>query len=116
MTGAPSVFQRYLAIWNGEAALDELDAIVTSSYVGHIGSRTRTLAELKEDIAEYRARAPGVVFEIEHQFGAGEFVATRVAARVMDPREQTIRGINISRWDGELLAEEWAVWEQLDSD
>lgn len=107
---------RYLAIWQGEAALDELDALLTPGYVGHMGSRSRNVTQLKHDIDAYRASASGVRFHIQHRFSEGPFVATRVTAtavRSSDGVELVAAGLNISRWEGDRLAEEWAVWEPL---
>jgi len=112
-------FARLLDVWNGEAALDELDALVSASYRGHLGSRERDLARLKQDIAEYRERVPGVRFSVEHQFGQDEDLATRLTAHAPAGEAGTptaISGLNISRWDNGLLAEEWAVWEAFDVD
>jgi hypothetical protein len=102
-------------VWNGEAEVDLLDDLVTSTYVGHIGLRDRDLSRLKEDIAAYRAASPGVRFRIEHRFSDGAYVATRVTAHAPGEdeaeRAPMAVGLNISRWEGGLLAEEWAVWE-----
>lgn len=106
----------YLAVWQGEADLAELDRLVTPSYVGHMGAGSRDLAQLKGDIAAYRAAAEDVRFHVEHRFGNDPFVATRVSAtaiRRSDGARLVAAGLNISRWDGDLLAEEWAVWEPL---
>lgn len=89
---------------------------MASTFVGHIGDRTRDLAQLKRDIAAYRASADNVRFQIEQQFSSGDFVATRVSASAMrssDGARLVATGINISRSDGGRLAEEWAVWEPL---
>ena len=115
MSSSTPPWDRLLAIWNGEADLDDLDDLVTAEYVGHIGSRARDVERLKQDIVAYRAQALAVVFRIQHQFRDGEFVATRLTARVSGPDERTIAGLNISRWKGERLAEEWAVWERFDA-
>jgi hypothetical protein len=114
--GTEASFARYLAIASGEGDIAELDDLMASTFVGHIGERTRDLAQLKRDIASYRASADDVSFRIEHQFGSGAFVATRVSAsaiRRADGANLVATGINVSRWDGGLLAEEWAVWEPL---
>jgi predicted ester cyclase len=111
-------FRRIEAVWQGEADVSTLDALVTQSYIGHIGSRDRDLAGLKHDIAAYRQAAPDVRFRVEHQFGEGQYVATRVTAHATDPTtgEPIMAcGLNISRWEDGLLAEEWAVWETLAS-
>jgi len=43
-----------------------------------------------------------------NQFGSGDYLATRLTASAGG---QTIAGLNMSRWLGGLLDEEWAVWE-----
>ena len=115
MTDRQETMSRYLAIWNGEEDLESLGALVAPGFVGHIGSRDRDLERLKDDIAAYRRGAPSVRFVIHHQFGEGEFMATRVTANAKNAagEEITLCGINISRWEAALLAEEWAVWETL---
>jgi hypothetical protein len=106
-------FARLLAIWNGKVALEELDSLVSPTYRGHIGSRDRDLERLKQDIVEYRERVPGVQFCVKHQFGEGPHLATRLTAGTHAASENVaaVCGLNISRWEDGLLAEEWAVWE-----
>jgi predicted ester cyclase len=118
MRDQQETFRGIAAVWQGEADLDTLDELVTPTYIGHIGSRDRDLARLKQDIAAYRQAAPDVRFRVEHQFGEGEYVATRVTAHATDPatgQPTKACGLNISRWEDGLLAEEWAVWENLTS-
>ena len=117
MDTPPAAMVRYLAVWNGEATVDELDSILSPAYRGYMGSRARTAAELRQDILDYRDRVPGVRFRWEHQFGEGEHIATRVTAHAVDAatgNPMSAIGINISRWKDGLLAEEWAVWEPFD--
>ena len=105
--------ERYLAVWNGEAALDDLGSILSPAYRGHIGLRERTASDLRADIRAYRERLPGIRFTFEHQFAGAGHIASRLTAHAVDPAtEATIvaTGINISRWEDGLLAEEWAVW------
>jgi hypothetical protein len=113
MSDRRETLRQYQAIWNGEQSLDSLDELVTAAFVGHIGSRDRDLRRLKEDIAAYRVNAPTVRFTIDHQFGDNEYLASRTTAHITnrDGNEFTLQGINISRWEGDRLAEEWAVWE-----
>ena len=101
-------FGLLLAVWNGDDGVDAIDSLVTDAYRGHLGSRDRDAAQLKDDIGAYRRRLPDVRFTAEHQFADGDFLATRLTASA---RGQTITGLNISRWENERLAEEWAVWE-----
>jgi len=107
---------RLIAIWEGRAELDELDRLVTSDYVGHLGSRRRTLSELKSDIAAYRAATTNLEFRIARQFAEDDHLATRLTAHGIDAEtgvELVAAGLNVSRWSGDQLAEEWAVWEPL---
>lgn len=116
MDTPPAAMVRYLAVWNGEASVDDLGSILSPAYRGHIGSQARTAAELRQDILDYRKRVPGVRFRWEHQFGDGEHIATRVTARAVDAATgdpMSAVGINISRWKDGILVEEWAVWETL---
>jgi len=109
-------FARYLAVWNGEAPLAELDAILAPGYRGHLGSQDRDAAGLADAIAAYHARLPDVRFAIVHQFSDGEHVASRVRATASNPESgepANLAGINISRWTDGRLAEEWAAWETL---
>jgi hypothetical protein len=113
MSDRRETLRQYQAIWNGEQPLDSLDELVTPGFVGHIGSRDRDLSRLKEDIAAYRANVSTVRFTIDHQFGDYEYLASRITAHITDQggNELSLQGINISRWEGDQLAEEWAVWE-----
>jgi SnoaL-like domain len=109
-------FARYLAIASGDGASADLDDLVAPNFVGHMGDRTRDIVQLKRDMSAYRASADGVRFHVEQQFGEGDFLATRVVAtavRRSDGAPLVARGINVSRWAGSRLAEEWAVWEPL---
>jgi hypothetical protein len=109
---------RCLDIWNGRTSLDALDGLVTSDYVGHLGSHNRAAAQLKEDIRAYRARATDVRFEVALAFSDGDYTAMRLVVDAEDPTSGVALsacGLNISRWRDDLLAEEWALWEPLDS-
>lgn len=108
-------FARYIGVWNGEKDLSVLESLVTPGFVGHLGSQDRDLARLKQDIEAYRRGAPDVRFTVEHQFAAGDWLATRLTAEATGAggAANAVVGINLSRWYGPLLAEEWAVWEPL---
>ena len=111
MADPRETFDKLLAVWNGDAGIDELDSLLSPTYRGHLGSRLRNVAELKRDIADYRDRRPGVRFRVEHQFSDGSYLAARLTAHAADATTPIVCGMNISRWEGGLLAEEWAVWE-----
>lgn len=111
---APDAFARYLAVWNGEAPVDDLPSVLAEQYRGHLGSLDRDAAALAEAIKAYRARMPDVRFAVDHQFGDGEHLASRVRATATHPdtgQPLILVGINVSRWHDGRLAEEWAVWE-----
>jgi predicted ester cyclase len=112
----PSAMDRYLAVWNGEADVGELDAILAPGYLGHMGSRERVASQLREDILAYRERLPGVRFQIEQQFADGARIATRLSAhaRAANGDPVTFTGINLSHWVDGRLVEEWALWEAFD--
>lgn len=112
MRDRSQTFERLLAVWSGEADLAELESLLAPDYQGHVGSRQRDPGRLKKDIVAYRHRVPGVRFRVEHQFGENDYLATRLSATAAD---RTIFGLNISRWEGNLLAEEWAIWETFDA-
>ncbi len=119
MADREASMRRYLAVWNGTTSVDELAHLVTPGYVGHLGSRDRDLGELKGDVVAYRARARAVEFTVMHRFSEGDYVATRLVVRAADPATGVAlraAGLNTSRWEDGLLAEEWAVWESLGAD
>jgi hypothetical protein len=112
--GAPDAFAGYLAIWNGEAPVDDLRRVLGAGYRGHLGSVDRDAAALAEAITAYRERLPDVRFAVDHQFGDGVHLASRVRATATHPdtgQPLELVGINVSRWQDGKLAEEWAVWE-----
>ena len=54
---------------------------------------------------------PDVCFCVEHQFGQGAYLASRLSARAASRGQVTLLGLNLSRWEDDRLAEEWAMWE-----
>ena len=113
MSSPSEGFAQLLAVWNGQIDASLLDSLLAPSYVGHLGSKCRDVGALKRDIAAYRRRTPDVRFRPEHQFSDGAYLAARLTATAGN---QTVSGLNISRWEGGLLAEEWAIWETFDGD
>jgi predicted ester cyclase len=116
MADRESTLRRYLEIWIRDARVNELDDLVTSDYLGHMGSRDRDLEQLREYIVANRRRGSDVRFEVLHRFSEGDHVATRIVAHATDHEtgsRLSACGLSISRWEDGLLAEEWAVWERL---
>jgi predicted SnoaL-like aldol condensation-catalyzing enzyme len=108
-----TVFRSLLDVWQSgppEAVL----AVVTDDYVGHmlhLADGNRTPLEYPAWIERFRAANPGTQFEVEAQLESGNHVCTRVTALRDDPEGTLVaRGINISRCEGDRVAEEWAIW------
>jgi hypothetical protein len=108
-----SVFRTLLVPWQ-EGPPEAVLASVTDDYVGHMlhlpdGERTRE--QYPAWIDRYRAANPGTRFVVEDQFESGDRVCTRLTATRVDAGQRvTANGINISRFEGDLVAEEWAIW------
>lgn len=105
--------------------LAALDAIVSPDYLLHDPSmpeEVRGVEGAKEMIATYRS-AFGLRVTIEHQFGYGDYVATRYTAQGTHDseflgvpptgRELTAAGICISRCRDGKVVEEWDLWDTL---
>jgi len=104
------VFRRLLDTWNDGDPQAVLD-LVTDDYRGHMlymAAGERTAAQYPDWIRAYRSANPGVVFAVVEQTSAEDRLWTRVSAR--RPDGSVAHGVNISRFVGPLIAEEWAVW------
>jgi hypothetical protein len=104
------VFDRLLEIWN-DGDPEAVRALVTTDYVGHmlhLPASERTAEEYPGWIRRYRAANSGARFVVADQSAAADRLWTRVEARLPDGR--VAHGMNVSRFEGELIAEEWAVW------
>ncbi len=108
-----AVFRHYLSIWE-RGALDELPSVVASNYVGHAASGDRDIGGLRERISAFRKLYPNVRFTIEDQIAEGDRVATRMTATARSSatgKPVKLIGLNVSRFEGGSIAEEWPVWE-----
>jgi len=105
------VFNRYGdEVWvRGD--LSRLQELLADGYVGHSGARDRNLEELKTDIELYRAQHPNIHLDVLEQFEAGDRLVSRL--RVYSAGKMAT-GINISRFAGDRIAEEWAVWTEFE--
>lgn len=110
-----ALFQELLNTWQ-TGDLSKVESLVARNYVGHVSSGDRDIKGLKARIAEFKTKFPDVAFRIDDQFAMGEKLVTRMTARATDSatgKEIVMMGINISRFTGGLLSEEWATWEIL---
>ena len=105
-----AVFARLLSAWN-EADPEDVRALVTADYVGHLlgpAPGERTARQYPDWIRSYRAANPGAWFSVQDQGADGDRLWTRLSARLGDG--STAHGMNVSRFVGDRIAEEWALW------
>ncbi len=104
------MFAALLRIWEGGDTRAVLE-LVTETYQGHmlhLVDGERTASEYPAWIARWRDANPGTILEITDQGFSGSTVWTRLVAR--RPDGSSANGMNESRFEGERIAEEWAVW------
>jgi len=105
-----AVFDRLLGIWNGGDP-DTVHELITHDYLGHmlhLESGERTGFEYPGWIHAYREANPATRFRVVDQGATGDRLWTRlVATRAAGG---AANGMNVSRFVGDRIAEEWAVW------
>ena len=110
-----AVFRRAVDLWqDGRAEL--IDSVVTHDYVGHTSQGDRSIDGLRARVTEFHALYPNIKFTIEDQLAEGDRIATRMTASGTSKHTgQTVHlvGLNISRFVGNRIAEEWPVWETV---
>ena len=108
-----AVFRRAVEIWQqGRAEL--IDAVVSPNYIGHPSKGDRNIDGLRARITEFHALYPNIKFTIEDQLADGDRIATRMSASGASKatgKSVHLIGLNISRFVGNRIAEEWPVWE-----
>jgi predicted ester cyclase len=112
-----AVFRRTARIWE-EGRVDLIGEIVTSDYVGHTSAGDRSIDGLRRRILEFHALYPDMKFTIEDQLADGDRIATRMTAvgtSKATGKVVHLIGLNISRFVGNRIAEEWPVWETVQS-
>lgn len=108
-----ATIRRYIGIWQS-GRVDQLGGVIAHGYVGHAASGDRDIVGLRTRIAAFRAAYPDMRFTIEDQLADGDRVATRMTAVGRSAKTgQRVRlvGINISRFAGNRVVEEWPAWE-----
>ena len=108
-----AVFRRTARIWQ-DGRVDLIGEIVTPDYVGHTSAGDRNIDGLRRRISEFHALYPNIKFTIEDQFAEGDRIATRMTAvgtSKATGKVVHLIGLNISRFVGNRIAEEWPVWE-----
>jgi ketosteroid isomerase-like protein len=107
------VFRDAVAIWeSGDVA--KLTQVVAPNYVGHVSGGDRDIAGLRARIAAFREQYMEAKFTIADQIASGDKVATRMTATAIsrqNGKPVRLYGLNISRFSGGRIVEEWPVWE-----
>lgn len=108
-----AAFRRAVEIWQ-EGRADLIESMVTNDYVGHTSTGARSIAELRARVTEFHALYPDIRFTIEDQLAEGNRIATRMSAYGTSKttgKPVHLIGLNVSRFVGNRIAEEWPVWE-----
>lgn len=109
-----AVVRQAIQAWQSGRA-DLIEALVTPDYIGHPSSGDRNLDGLRKRISDFHKLYPDVAFKIEDQVAEGDRVTTRmtaVATSALTGKRVKLVGLNLSRFAGARIAEEWPVWEQ----
>jgi hypothetical protein len=88
-----------------------LSELLTEDFVGHIGGHDRAGEGLKTEVELFRAHHPNLHIDRLEQFETADRVISRL--RIYSAGKVAY-GINISRFVGERIAEEWAVWTDFE--
>jgi len=105
-------FALLLEVWSGGDP-DALESLITPGYIGHmlhLEHGERTAEQYAGWILSYREANPGTRFVVEDQSACGDRLWSRVLATHGDGRHA--HGMNVSRFEGDRIAEEWAVWSE----
>lgn len=110
-----AAFRRVVQIWQ-DGRSDLIGEAVTSDYIGHSSAGDRNIDGLRQRVSTFHALYPDVKFTIEDQLAEGDRIATRmtvVGTSKATGKTVHLIGLNISRFVGNRIAEEWPVWEVL---
>lgn len=110
-----AAFRHVVQIWQDGRA-DLISDMITEDYVGHPSSGDRNAQGLRKRIFDFHQLYPDLKFTIEAQVAEGDRVATRltgVGTASATGKPVRLIGLNISRFVGNRIAEEWPVWENV---
>ena len=98
---------------------DGLDEILSPDFVIHVPEDYRGTDGLLEMVGAFRGGLPDLTVTVDHQFAAGDYVASRFTVRgthegellgvAPTGREVTVGGITVSRCENGRIAEEWEL-------
>ena len=112
-----AAFRSAVQVWQ-QGRADLIGDVVTKEYVGHASSGERDIHGLRKRVSEFHALYPDLKFTIEDQFADGDRIVTRMTATGTSKSTGKVVhliGLNISRFVGNRIAEEWPVWEVVQS-
>jgi predicted SnoaL-like aldol condensation-catalyzing enzyme len=108
-----SAFRHAIDVWQ-DGRVDLIAEVVTPDYVGHTSAGDRDVNGLRQRVSEFHALYPDIKFTVEDQVAEGDRVTTRMTASGTSKatgKPVHLIGLNISRFVGGRIAEEWPVWE-----
>lgn len=105
-----SNFAALIDIWNG-GTTNRVTDLITDDYKGHMlhlldGERGKST--YTDWISNYQKLNPGTIFTLQEQHSLEDGLLSRLLARREDGSHAN--GINHSRFVGNLIAEETAIW------
>jgi hypothetical protein len=106
-------FVKVIRAWQTQD-IGALRDLTMPDYVGHTRTGDRDFEGLVRRIREFASRFQHVNFNVEDQFATGNKVVTRMTATAISSetgQPVLLLGMNISRFENGLLAEEWPLWE-----
>lgn len=105
------IFNRYgEEVWV-QGDFSNVHELLTEDYVGHSGPYDRDLEHLLTAVELYRSEHPSLHLDVLDQFEARDKLVSRLRAYSVG---KSATGINISRFAGDRIAEEWAVWTEFE--
>jgi predicted ester cyclase len=108
-----TAFRHAIDVWQ-DGRVDLIAEVVTPDYVGHTSGGDRDVNGLRQRVSEFHALYPNIKFTVEDQVAEGDRVTTRMTASgtsKVTGKPFRLIGLNISRFVGNRIAEEWPVWE-----
>lgn len=110
-----AAFRNAVQLWQ-DGRPDLVERVVTPDYVGHTSSGDRNIEGLRKRMTEFHGLYPDIKLTIEDQLAEGDRVATRMIAvgtNKATGKSVHLIGLNVSRFVGNRIAEEWPVWEPV---
>jgi hypothetical protein len=105
-----ATFGRLIDVWSSGDPAD-ISSLISADYVGHmlhLEQGQRSAEEYPGWIKSFREANPNTRFLVHDQSASGDRLWTRLRATRGDGAVS--HGMNVSRFEGGRIAEEWAIW------